>query len=72
MTIVKMLFKGGNHCTYAHYCTKRSILAHRVLDESGDFVCYFKTVFYYLLRQSALVVYIATTEVANEFALLCG
>ena len=31
--------------TTAHYCIKRSIFAHWVLDESGDFVCYFKTVF---------------------------
>ena len=45
MTIVKILFRGGNRCTYAHYCIERSIFAHWVLDESGDFVCYFKTFF---------------------------
>ena len=45
MTIVKMLFRGGNHCTNAHYCIKYSIFAHWVLDESGDFVYYSKTVF---------------------------
>ena len=45
MTIVKILLRGGNCCIYAHYCIKRSIFAHWILDESGDFVCYFKTVF---------------------------
>ena len=45
MTIVKILFSGGNRCTYAQNSIKRSIFAHWVLSESGDFVCYFKTVF---------------------------
>ena len=37
MTIVKVLFRGGNRCTYVHYCIECSIFAHWVLDESGDF-----------------------------------
>ena len=45
ITIVKILFRGGNRCTYVHNSIKRSIFAHWVLSESGDFVCYFKTVF---------------------------
>ena len=71
MTIVKVLFRGGNRCTYAHYCIECSIFAHWVLGESVDFVCYFKTVFIAFYGKRLWLVYIATTEVANEFALLC-
>ena len=70
MTIVKVLFRGGNRCTYAHYCIECSIFAHWVLGESVDFVAILRL---FLLPSMAKGSgsYIATTEVANEFALLC-
>ena len=70
MTIVKILFRGGNRCTYAHYSIERSIFAHWVLDESGDFAILRLFLLPSMAKGSGSI-YRATTEVANDFALLC-
>ena len=70
MTIMKILFRGGNCCTYAHYNTNSSIFAHWSGVNQETWFAILRLFLLPLWQKYSGSIY-SNHKVANELALLC-